>query len=86
MEARLTQIVKVGVYPVRTWNRAHQPGFVEGAPLVDQDSLAPCIILEGEERTLLDMKLTRERCLQGWDSAAPPLQEMNLAGIHGHCN
>lgn len=41
----LTQLVKVCVDPMRSGYGADQPSFDEGAPLVDQDSLSPNIIL-----------------------------------------
>lgn len=31
----LTQFIKVCVNAIWSWDRAHQPGFVESAPLVD---------------------------------------------------
>lgn len=41
----LTQLVKVCVYAMRSWYGADQPGFDEGAPLVDQHSSPSNIIL-----------------------------------------
>lgn len=41
----LTQLVEVCVYAMRSWYRADQPSFDEGAPLVDQHSLASNVIL-----------------------------------------
>lgn len=41
----LTQLVEVCVDAVRSWYRADQSGFDEGAPLAHQHSLATDIIL-----------------------------------------
>lgn len=45
----LTQLVEVRVEAVRSWDRTHQPGLLEGAPLVDQTPLASDVILESGE-------------------------------------
>lgn len=41
----VTQLVEVCVDAVGTWDGTHQPGFDEGAPFVDEHSLAADVIL-----------------------------------------
>ena len=41
----LTKLVEVCVNAMRSWYRAEQSGFYEGAPLINQNSLSSNIIL-----------------------------------------
>lgn len=57
----VTQLVEVCVDAVGTWDGTHQPGFDEGAPFVDEHSLAADVILwqqteiQGQERKKKDI-------------------------------
>lgn len=41
----VTKLVEVCVDAVGTWDGTHQPGFDEGAPFVDEHSLATDVVL-----------------------------------------
>lgn len=54
--ARVTKLVEVCVDAVGTWDGTHQPGFDEGAPFVDENSLATDVILATHGNTAAGKK------------------------------